>query len=286
LRQLIVNADDFGLTLGVNRAIVEARQRGVVTSATVMANSSEFENAIALAKSNSQLEIGCHVVLVDGQPILSRDQVPTLYAAQHDCFRKSLAQFALDVALGRIDPKQIAEEAAAQISKIQNAGIAISHFDTHKHVHVLPQILKPLLQAARSCGVPTVRNPFEPLRFSLLHGHFTLWKQFAKVRLLHSLAAQFRRTVSHAGLKTCDGTIGIVTTGFLDHDLLRRMIEFLPEGAWELVCHPGYNDAQLDAVTTRLRESRAQELAILTSGKTRALLENNGIQLISYRDLP
>ena len=86
-------------------------------------------------------------------------------------------------------------------------------------------------------------------------------------------------------MATCNGTIGLVTTGFLNQDLLRRMIESLPEGTWEMVCHPGYNDAELATVKTRLRESRAQELQILTSPETRKLLADRGIQLISYREL-
>src|SRR5208282_1552585 len=99
------------------------------------------------------------------------------------------------------------------------------------------------------------------------------------------LAGRFRAEVRRAGMATCDGSIGIVTTGFLDQRLLRRMIDSLPEGAWELVCHPGYNDAGLDQVKTRLRESRALELQILTSEETRLLLARNGIALISYHDL-
>jgi len=146
-------------------------------------------------------------------------------------------------------------------------------------------VLRPLLQAARACGVPAVRNPFERLRISLLAGRPDLWRQFGKVSLLGWLAGQFHSEVRCAGVATCDGTIGIVATGFLDPTLLGRMLDELPEGTWEFVCHPGYNDADLNQINTRLRESRLAELQILTSEETRQLPARNGIELISYRDL-
>jgi predicted glycoside hydrolase/deacetylase ChbG (UPF0249 family) len=82
-----------------------------------------------------------------------------------------------------------------------------------------------------------------------------------------------------------DGTFAIVATGALNDRLLRLIVENLPDGSWELVCHPGYNDADLQRVHTRLRQSRVRELRILTSDSTRELLAANGIQVISYRDL-
>lgn len=285
MRRLIVNADDFGLTQGVNRAIAEAHRNGVVTSATLMANGAAFDDAVALARTNPQLGIGCHVVLVDGRPVLAEEKVPSLIASSGAQFHQALVPFAGRVITGQVNAQQIEAEAAAQIGKLQEAGITVSHVDTHKHTHVLPQVLRPLLRAARSCGVCAVRNPFEPVRISLLSGRFRLWKQYGLIRSLSCLARPFLKEVARAGMVTCNGTVGLVTTGFLDQTLLRRMIESLPEGTWELVCHPGYNDADLTKVKTRLRESRGQELQILTSPETRDSLASRGIQLISYRDL-
>jgi predicted glycoside hydrolase/deacetylase ChbG (UPF0249 family) len=84
---------------------------------------------------------------------------------------------------------------------------------------------------------------------------------------------------------TTDGTVGIVATGAMDHDLFGSIVESLPEGTWELVCHPGYNDGDLASVRTRLRESRVEELQLLTSREAREIVDRSGVQLISYRDL-
>ena len=112
-----------------------------------------------------------------------------------------------------------------------------------------------------------------------------LWKRYAQVKTLRGFAGSFRRAVQKAGLRTPDGTLGIVATGHLSPHLFNAIAEHMPEGTWEFVCHPGYVDDELRAIRTRLRESREQELAVLTAEETRAALQRRGIELISYRDL-
>ena len=287
MRRLIVNADDFGLTRGVNRAIVEASSNGIVTSSTLMANGQAFEDAIAQANSASRLSVGCHVVLVDGSPALGGRQASTLSnkKAKDGRFYDGLGGFALRAVSGRVDADEIEAEVTAQIRKLQSAGISVSHLDSHKHTHILPQVLRPLLRAARTCGVPAVRNPFGPVRFSILAKYPSLWKRYSQVSVLNRLGSRFRNSVTDAGMLTTDGTVGIVGTGAMDDYLFASIVESLPEGTWEFVCHPGYNDAELDRIQTRLRESRAVELQLLTSPQTLELLSRSGVQLISYRDL-
>ncbi|HZQ68766.1 MAG TPA: ChbG/HpnK family deacetylase [Terriglobales bacterium] len=283
MRRLIINADDLGLTSGVNRAIMEGHQQGLITSATLMANTQAFDEAIALAKKTPTLAIGCHVVLVDGIPVTAPARIPSLLGRDGSRFRGKLAEFA--PAPSKLDPAQVEEETAAQIRKIQASGVKVSHLDSHKHSHVFPAVTAPVLRAARACGIAAIRNPFEPAAFGLLKHRPALWKRYFQVRTLHLLASRFRRQVEAAGLRTTDGTIGIVATGSLDQDLFESLIGNLPQGTWEFVCHPGYNDAQLQGAGTRLLESRVRELEILTSPRSRTLLERCGIELISYRDL-
>jgi predicted glycoside hydrolase/deacetylase ChbG (UPF0249 family) len=281
---LIINADDFGLTRGVNRGIVEAHRDGIVTSSTLMANGQAFDDAIQCARSTSRLSVGCHVVLVDGLPVLGGRKTSTLSDAKtgDGRFYESLSSMAVRATLGRVDAHEIEAEVTAQIRKLQAAGIVVSHLDTHKHTHIFPRVLRPLLRAARACGVPAVRNPFGPVRFSMLAKYPSLWKRYSQVTVLNRLGGRFRRSVADAGMLTTDGTVGIVAT---DHYLFGSIVDSLPEGTWELVCHPGYNDAELDSIRTRLRESRVEELRLLISPEAREILTRSGVQLISYRDL-
>lgn len=287
MRRLIVNADDFGLTHGVNRAIMETHCRGIVTSATLMANGQAFDDASQRITSMPRMSIGCHVVLVDGLPVLGGRQTPTLSNKKFDDrrFYQSLSGFAVRALSGNIDADEIEAETTAQIRKLQAAGIVVSHLDTHKHTHIFPPVLRPLLRAAKACGVPALRNPFGPVHVSVVAKEPSLWKQFSKVTVLRRLGKTFRRSVTDAGMLTPDGTVGIVTTGSMNIRLFESIVDSLPEGTWELVCHPGYNDAELGSIRTRLRESRAVELRLLTSPEAREILHRSGIKLISYREL-
>jgi predicted glycoside hydrolase/deacetylase ChbG (UPF0249 family) len=186
-----------------------------------------------------------------------------------------------------MDPAEIEAEASAQVCKIQSSGIAVSHFDTHKHTHLFPHVLRPLLRAAARCGVRAIRNPFGPrfpLRSSRLLARPNLWTRYAEVNVLRRFAGKFREAVDREGFITPDGTLGIEVTGTLDETLFRVLAESMPEGTWEFVCHPGYNDAELQRATTRLRESRETELRVLTLPAAREVLAEEGVDLISYRD--
>jgi hopanoid biosynthesis associated protein HpnK len=287
VRRLIVNADDFGLTSGVNRAILEAHLQGVVTSATLMANGNALPEAVQMAQSAPRLSIGCHVVLVDGSPVVDKSKVPSLIenSADNGSLQRKLSSFAMRCLRGQLVGTEIEAEAAAQIHKLQSAGVAVSHLDTHKHTHMFPQVLRPLLQAAKSCGIRAIRNPLEPIRLGQIAGRPTLWKRWAQVRVLNRLADEFRRAVHEAGMITPDGTLGIVATGVMSEQILRMMIAHIPEGTWELVCHPGYDDDELAQVGTRLRASRVRELELLKLQSVRKELEKYEVELISYREL-
>ena len=289
-RRLIINADDFGLTSGINRAIVEAHQRGLVTSATLMASSGAFENAMQLTRDNPKLSVGCHVVLLDGLPASLPETIPTLLEKNQEPsrLRDKLLPFVAAAVRGRISREEIAREIEAQIRKIQAAGIQPTHLDTHKHTHIFPAIFKPLLEAASKLGIRAVRNPFapiKPLAFAHLVRRPRLWTRYSEVKVFRHFAEDFRKEVDAHGMVTTDGSFGVVVTGALDQTLFASIMGCIPEGTWEFVCHPGYNDTDLGQVRTRLRQSRVAELEVLTSSAAREAIAKHGIELISYRDL-
>jgi len=285
VRRLIVNADDFGLTSGVNRAIIEGNQSGIVTSATLMANAKASDAAIDLAKAQPSLKTGCHVVLIDGMPLTGN--LPTLTETPQR-FRSSLKRFAMAAVRKQISAEEVQREVEAQIRKIQSRGIALTHVDSHKHTHMFPHILRPLLRAAKACGIRAVRNPFEPFRCwptGMVLGSPGLWPRSAFVMAFQMFAAEFRRALKDEGMVSTDGTVGIAVTGMLNQQKLLRILKALPDGTWELVCHPGYSDSDLKAAGTQLTKSREIELTALTSTEVREVVARQKIELISYADL-
>jgi predicted glycoside hydrolase/deacetylase ChbG (UPF0249 family) len=259
LRRLILNADDFGLTPGVNRAVIELHRAGALTSATLMARAAATEEAIELARSTPSLGVGCHVVLVDGEPLRSHS---TLVTARTGSFHPTLTAFLGPLLSGRIPASEIEAEAAAQIALLQSSGLKLTHIDTHKHIHMFPAVLRPVLRAAKAAGIHAVRNPFEPTWSRRASRGAGLIRR-AQVSLLRLLEPAFRRIVAEEGFTTTDGALGVLATGSLTTATLHALLDQLPAGSWELVTHPGYNDASLAQAHTRLLASREVELAAL-----------------------
>lgn len=288
MSRLIVNADDFGLTAGVNRAILELHRAGVLTSATLMARAAATDEAIQMALSAPSLGVGCHVVLVDGEPVLSPlKEIPHLANPSDGRFRPSLIGFLnwLSRDSDRRWPfrgraiREIEAEASAQIALLQSRGLRLTHIDTHKHTHMFPAVLRPVLRAARAAGIRAVRNPFEP-EWSLRATSGGGWIRRVEVRLLRRFEPAFQRIVAEEGFTTTDGAIGVLATGTLEAATLDSLLRKVPEGTWELVTHPGYWDDDLNQVKTRLKASRETERdALLT------LQQRDEIERISFAEL-
>lgn len=271
MKRLIVNADDFGLTSGVNQAIVELHGHGLLTSATLMARASATEEAIQLALAHPNLGVGCHVVLVDGSPITPVELLPCLTGAKD--FSPTLGSFLVRIHTGQATGCNIAQdietETHAQISRLQSSGLNLTHIDTHKHTHMFPAVLRPVLRAARAAGIRAIRNPYEPA-WSVRATPGAPWLRRTQVQLLRTLQSSFQRIVAEEDFVTTDGAIGVLATGTLDSATLASLLNAMPNGTWELVTHPGYNDAALAKVHTRLLASRHIELeALKTAGISR-----------------
>lgn len=279
--RLVVNADDFGLTPGVNRAIAELAAAGALTSATLMPASSAFDEAVERTHSVPQLRIGCHIGLVDGFACAPAEQVPTL-ADRTGRLRDSLPRFILDLQSKKISEREIEIEATAQIRRLQAAGLAVSHIDTHKHTHLFPRVARPLLRAAMACGVRAIRNPFEQEWSARLTRGALLRK--LEVRALRGFQGSFAQLLRASGLRSTDGSIGVSATGSLDESTLRQLLQHAEPGTWELVCHPGYNDADLRAVPTRLRDTRDTERLALTKLLPEAV-RSGRVELISFAEV-
>jgi predicted glycoside hydrolase/deacetylase ChbG (UPF0249 family) len=281
--RLILNADDFGLTRGINRAIGELHSAGVLPSATLMAAGPAFDDAIAIARAHPSLGVGCHIVLTDGVPLAPLKHIPGLLGPDGKTLRSSLPDFIQALLRGKIKSAEIELEALFQIHKLQRTGIKITHLDTHKHTHLFPIVTQRLLALAESNRIPAIRNPFEP-DWSLALNHGSRARHLA-IRLIGLLHPRFE---AHPQLRdgrvlTTDGTVAISATGQLNATTLAEILHALPlTGTYELCCHPGYNDGELDRVATRLRAHRDIEREALLSEIPRVLAGPNAPLLLHY----
>lgn len=261
MRQLVVNADDFGFTRDVNQGIIEAHRNGILTATTIMSNGAAFNDAVRLAKENPVLDIGVHLVLV-GQPP----------------FPTTVARLTRAVVLKQI---QIYEELSAQVCKALDAGLKPTHLDTHKHTHLLPPVLDAVARISEEFKIPWVRRPFD---FPLTPRGVS-WKKRAVSRSLGVVRSRFQRVLASHGCRSTDHFAGFQITGKFDASDLTALIRSLPEGSTEFMCHPGICTAELRAAHTRLKESREEELRALTAPEVRDALRDSGVELATFSSL-
>jgi chitin disaccharide deacetylase len=286
VKNLIVNADDLGWTDGVNRGIVEAFRHGIVTSTSLLANGAAFAGAVEAARSAPALGVGVHLNLSDGPPVADPERVASLLNDEGE-FANRPESLLLRRARRGLLVAEVETEWDAQIQKVREAGIAPTHLDGHKHVHMLPGLFEIALRLAKRHGIGAIRVSLEGsnLRKALSAGSkhaAVVMKQSVQARGLKLLARDAREQAERAGISTSDYFCGIAQTGELTREGVEQLMKSLPDGTTELVCHPGYADAALQKSPTRLQDSRQTELQILRDTRIRNLVASLGIRLIDY----
>jgi chitin disaccharide deacetylase len=276
--RLIVNADDFGIAEAVNRGIVEAHDRGIVTSTSLMAGGTAFAHAVELARSRPRLDIGVHLTLTELEPLVVGPGAATLLGADGR-FLPHVTQLAARAVRGGLDADAVRAELEAQIRRVLDAGLAVSHLDGHQHAHVLPGVAPVVAELAARFGIAAVRHPAERVRGYMLRRWRGARRLAEQVALACVAAASPLRHLKHA-----DEFAGFFFGGQLDESNLAVILASLPRrGTAEIMCHPGADDMR--SAGGAWQYSWAAERAALVSPRIRALLEAQGTQLMSYREL-
>ncbi len=289
MRQLIVNADDFGLTEQVSRGILDAHREGIVTSTTLMANGGAFGTAVSMGRREYGLGIGVHLNLTEGLPVSSASNIPTVVDRQGR-LHLSPRRLLQGIMTRQVNLAEVEIELWRQILKVLGAGILPTHLDGHKHVHVLPGVSDIVIRLAQEFSIPSIRCPSEaalkiPVLPQIGDSTTAAAKQYLVGRAVSVFAWRFKEKLAQAGLLSPAHFYGLSQTGFLNALSIQNILGGLPEGTSELMCHPGHLDADLAQTGTRLLAEREVEFRGLTAREVRKLVADRGIQLISYRQL-
>lgn len=234
--RLVVNADDFGLTEGTNRAIIDAHRTGIVTSTSLLANGGAFDQAVALAHTTPTLDIGVHLTLTEGMPVARNSKGLTTQNGQLPLSNQPVVRALLT---GRLPREAIRREFEEQIQKAIAAGIQPTHLDGHKYIHLLPGITAIVCDLARQYQIPAMRVP---------HHIIDPYRRFARIPgviILTALSQLAHRTVRRYGVHAPDHFTGFVDTGHLKRSSLEHLLTRTYNGVTELVCHPAYPTPQL-----------------------------------------
>lgn len=276
--QLIVNADDFGQTRGINAGIIRAHREGILTSATLMANGPAFENAVQLARKNPDLGVGVHLNLVEGRPLSPPGEVASLL----DSNGAFVSKYRL---IGRyifrgLQLAELRKELAAQIKRVTDCGIVPTHVDSHKHIHAFPPFFRVVLKVLRDFGIGAVRLPLDRFR---LRNALACPRGLPRTIALNAASHCSRRILrASSSITTTDHFAGTLRTGQVNGDWLSEFIRRLPTGTTELMVHPGQCDDELQNTSTRLTAERETELHGLTQPGVALAVKTTGVQLAHY----
>ncbi len=251
MKQLVINADDFGLDSAVNAAVIQAHTTGILTSTSLLVTGPAVDEAVALARQHPRLGVGVHLCLVQGRSALTGQEFPNSVLKITDDFEAELR---------------------AQIEKFLATSLHPTHLDSHMHTHMHPRVLPVVIRLAKEYRIRWVRTPWEEFQPVLR------WPIFAV------LGRRARRQLRAAGLQTPERGVGVLHPGQLTENFLVNYLQHLPEGVTEIFFHPA-TESNAALRDCQLGYQHAGELQALCSPAARKLIETSGIKLVSFGDL-
>jgi len=281
MKQLIITSDDFGLSPGVNRAVERAWQEGVLTNASIMPGGSAFDEAVEIARRNPGLQVGLHLTLVQGCATLPREEVPGLVDGSGRFGDNAVAagmRYFFDKGLF----KQLKREIEAQIVKVLEAGIEISHLDGHLNIHQHPTVFAFLVDLMPRYGISSFRLSRERLFHNLAFDRERAVGKAVERVIFGALSDHCRPQLDRLGISYAGEVKGVLNSGRMTEEYLLNILDGLQEGMTEIYFHPGcLPDTE---ITRRMPDYRhEEELAAIIGPRVRQKLSELGIELCNYR---
>ncbi|MBO1053228.1 MAG: hopanoid biosynthesis-associated protein HpnK [Dolichospermum sp. DET73] len=271
---LIINADDFGFSQGVNAAIIQAHEEGILTSTSLMVSGDAAQEAIALAKDHPQLAVGLHLVLVCGKSVLPPAQIPNLVDSQGN-FSNNPTQAGLSYQFNQATRAELRLEISAQLEKFRDSGLNLAHVDGHLHLHVHPVILNILTEFAAEFQIKFIRLPSEELSKNLKIDNRNLFTKIIWSIVFGQLRRYGEGLLKANQIKFADRVYGLLQTGDMSEKYLLGLIPQIEAELVEIYSHP-------DLVNTEINNGGEVELAALLSQQVREMLTVKGFELSNY----
>ena len=277
MKQIILNADDFGRHTLINRAVERGVADGVLSSATLMPGGTAFDDAAELAARSPTLGVGIHLTLVNGNPVLPPAEIPSL-VTEAGVFVDDHTAFAVRLLRGAVNLSEVRAELAAQLRRVEAAGIHPTHADSHQHMHVLPGVIDIALDLCRAAGIPAMRAPRAPLFAGSFGGIGQLIGRTGLAVLAHRAAAKAQR----CSIRVPDHFAGIVAGEAVDAATLTQIAGSLRDGVTEVMLHPGTDNAVLIRDCLWDHDFEA-ELSALSAPAVRTALAAAGAEIVNFR---
>ncbi len=281
LRKLIVNADDFGLSSGVNRAVEKAWQEGILTQASLMPGGTAFEEAVEIARRNPGLQVGLHLTLAQGVPVMPPEKIPGLVAS-NGCFHDNPVSVGMKLFFDPTIRMQLRCEIEAQIRKIRDTGLRLTHLDGHLNIQMHPTVFTLLSELMPVHGISSFRITRERLFENLRYDRSRFLGKTVERIIFGALSANAEPVLEKHGIKHAAEVKGVLNSGSMTEDYLLSILGRLDEGTTEIYFHPGLlPDTEISRrMPDYLHE---KELEALLSPAVKKRLEELDITLCNYR---
>jgi chitin disaccharide deacetylase len=270
-RRLIVNADDFGRSSSINRAVIRAHREGILTTTSLMLNEPAVEEAVALARDNPTLGVGLHLTLLCGHSTLPHAEIPGLVNARGE-FSSNPPGAGFRYFFQRGLREQLRREIHAQFQKFRATRLPLDHVNGHLHLHLHPTVFRILMADAGQLGIEHLRLTFDPFRLNLRVASGHLAYRALHAAIYHLLSARARPALAQRGIRHTQTVFGLLQNARVDEAYITRLLPEIPAGDYELYSHPSLDEFR-------------NEFDALISPRVRDQVKQLGITLIRYRDL-
>lgn len=242
-KQVLISADDFGLSVEVNEAIEQAHRQGVLSTANLMIAGDAAEDAIQRAKRLPSLKVGLHLVVIEGPSTLPHAEIPLL-VNQNNIFPSEQLRMGIDYFFKKPIQHQLRKEIRAQLQAFTNTGLPLDHVDVHKHMHLHPSVGKMLIKIAKEFHVRNIRVPHEPVK-TLMKVDQTTYKNNIPHLLVQYWTNILKYQLRRANMRYLDWCFGLSWCGHMTFDKISKLLENLPKGRSEIFFHPSVNHSGL-----------------------------------------
>jgi hopanoid biosynthesis associated protein HpnK len=275
-KTLVVNADDFGLSSGINRGIELAYREGILRSASLMPNGAAFADAVRIVRENPGLGVGIHVSLVGEQCIAPAEKLRG-FAAEDGSLPCSYVRFIKEFLLQKFSISEVRTEIEAQVTKVLVTGITPTHIDSHQHLHMLPGIFEVVLAAAQANGIKTIRIPLDRNTRSASAA------RRLQIRILSLFCSHNAKMLAKSGCRSANHFHGLGDSGNMKEARLLTALDCLKPGVNEIMMHPGFGDSET-AARYDWGYLWDDECAALIAPRVRERVDECGVRLANFAD--
>jgi predicted glycoside hydrolase/deacetylase ChbG (UPF0249 family) len=280
--RVIFNGDDFGLTSGINKGIIQSFRAGLLSSASLVVCGEASEEAISLAKDNPKLDIGIHLTLCDERSLVPPDDRFSAFLEGSSFPSKEKILYL--ILTRKMDYSQVETEWTKQIEKTLNSGILISHIDGHQFIHLFPGLFPLCLRLAENFGIPYVRTTFVDM-ISLEAGfkrllQWILMKLWIGYFVSRRLTPPVKSIPSIGFLKAGGKMKADYILEYIDRSIRNRFCNIV-----EVILHPGLGDEYTSHKYRHWQYNWNRDLELLIDRSLAKELSRRGIEITTYREL-